>query len=77
MMDTRGARIFHEWEKKGKCCGIAYSLDEDKMKLRMTFTVDDKQLVQDYNLAEPFDLQPVFDFLEGLDTSRYETRNPF
>jgi hypothetical protein len=77
MMDTRAARLFHEWEKKGKCCGIAYSLDKDKMKLRMVFTVDDKQLVREYDLTEPVDLQPVFDFLEGLDTSRYETRSPF
>jgi hypothetical protein len=77
MLDTRSARMFHDWEKKGKCCDISYTLDKDKMNLRMIFTVDDKRLVQDYDLANPFDLQPVFDFLEGLDTSRYETRSPF
>jgi hypothetical protein len=77
MLDTRSARMFHEWEKKGKCCDITYGLDKDNMKLRMIFTVDDKKLVRDYDLAKPVDLQPVFDFLEGLDTSRYETRSPF
>ena len=72
MLDTRSARMFHDWEKDGKVCDISYNIDKDKMKLQLVFTVDDKKLVQDYDMNKPFDLQPVFDFLKPLDTSAYE-----
>jgi hypothetical protein len=77
MLDTRSARMFHEWEKKGKACDISYDISVDKMFLRLVFTVGDKNLTQDYDLTKPFDLQPVFDFMGGLDTSMYETRRRF
>lgn len=72
MLDTRSARMFHDWEKDGKVCDIEYDLDEAGLKLDMVYTVGEKKLEQHYDLTKPFDLQPVFDFMGKLDTSDYE-----
>ena len=77
MLDTRSARMFHNWEKKGKSCDITYNINPDGMLLKMIFTVGDKELKQEYDLKKPFDLQPVFDFICDLDTSAYEPRGIF
>ena len=77
MLDIRSARMFHNWEKKGKVCDISYDIDVDKMHLKMVFTVGDKKLIQEYDITKPFDLQPVFDFLGPLDTSAYEVARMF
>ena len=72
MLDTRSARMFHNWEQNGKVCEIDYDVDIDGLTLSMVFTVGSNSFEQRYDLLKPFDLQPVFDFLAGQDTSEYE-----
>jgi hypothetical protein len=47
-------------------------VDQEKLRLEMTFIVGDNRFTQGYDLTRPFDLQPVFDFLDTQDTSTYE-----
>lgn len=66
MLDMRAARRYHEWEHKGHVCKIGYQIDPDKLTLNMVFTAGDETLEQAYDLTNPLDLQPVFDFFGKL-----------
>jgi hypothetical protein len=77
MMDTRSARNYHGWEKKGKVCEIIYNMDTEKLQLDIDFVVGDKRLKKEYDLSKPIDLQSVFDFIGNLDTSAYESVRRF
>jgi hypothetical protein len=71
-LNMRSARKFRGWEKKGRVCPIEYQVDQQNLRLTLTFMVGENRFTQHYDLTKPFDLQPVFDFLNTQDTAPYE-----